>query len=30
VLEKTRQNPRETHCYLRIDETGIHDNPFPQ
>ena len=28
VLEETRQNPQETHCYLLIDETGIHDSPF--
>ena len=28
VLEKTRKNPQETPCYLRIDETGIHDFPF--
>jgi RecA/RadA recombinase len=28
VLEETRSNPRETSCYLRIDETGIHDSPF--
>jgi RecA/RadA recombinase len=28
VLEKTRENPQETQCYLRIDETGIHDDPF--
>ena len=25
VLEETRSNPRETRCYLRINETGIHD-----
>ena len=30
VLEKTRQNPRETNCQLLIDETGIHDSPFQQ
>ena len=30
VLEKTRQNPQEATCYLRIDETGIHDYPFHQ
>jgi DNA repair and recombination protein RadB len=28
VLEKTRANPREATCYLRIDETGIRDYPF--
>jgi hypothetical protein len=28
VLEETRNNPRETCCYLRIDETGIHDSTF--
>jgi RecA/RadA recombinase len=28
VLEKTRENPQEKHCYLLIDETGIHDSPF--
>lgn len=28
VLEKTRANPEETHCYLLIDETGIRDSPF--
>jgi len=30
VLEKTRENPQEVACYLRIDETGIHDYPFHQ
>jgi DNA repair protein RadB len=30
VLEKTRQNPQEATCYLRIDETGIHDYSFHQ
>jgi RecA/RadA recombinase len=30
VLEKTRQNPQEATCYLRIDETGIRDYPFHQ
>jgi RecA/RadA recombinase len=30
VFEKTRKNPQEAHCYLRIDETGIHDSPFHQ
>jgi RecA/RadA recombinase len=30
VLEETRSNPRETRCYLRIDETGIHDSPSHQ
>jgi hypothetical protein len=30
VLEKTRENPQEATCYLRIDETGIHDYPFHQ
>jgi RecA/RadA recombinase len=28
VLEEKRSNPRETRCYLRIDETGIHDSLF--
>jgi DNA repair protein RadB len=28
VLEKTRENPQEAACYLRIDETGIRDYPF--
>ena len=30
VLEKTRENPQEAECYLRIDETGIRDYPFHQ
>jgi RecA/RadA recombinase len=30
VLEETRQTPQEANCYLRIDETGIHDSPFHQ
>jgi DNA repair protein RadB len=30
VLEKTHENPQEAACYLRIDETGIHDSQFHQ
>ena len=30
VLEKTREKPQETACYLRIDKTGIRDYPFHQ
>ena len=30
VLEKKREMAQETSCYLRIDETGIHDSPFIQ
>jgi RecA/RadA recombinase len=28
VLEKTGERAQEVACYLRIDETGIHDYPF--
>ncbi len=30
VLEKTHEKAQEVACYLRIDETGIHDFPFHQ
>ena len=30
VLEKTGAKAQEATCYLRIDETGIHDYPFRQ
>jgi RecA/RadA recombinase len=30
VLEKTRKKPQEKHCYLLMDEAGIHDSPFLQ
>jgi RecA/RadA recombinase len=30
VLEKTRKITQEAACYLRIEETGIRDNPFYQ
>jgi len=30
VLEKTGETAQEATCYLRIDETGIHDYPFYQ
>ncbi len=30
VLEKTHEKTQEATCYLRIDETGIHDYPFHQ
>jgi DNA repair and recombination protein RadB len=30
VLEKTRENPEEATCYVRIDKTGIRDSPFLQ
>jgi DNA repair and recombination protein RadB len=30
VLEKTHEKAQEVACYLRIDETGIHDYPFHQ
>ena len=28
VLEKTDENTQEVVCYLRIDQTGIHDHPY--
>lgn len=28
VIEKTLKNPQVMNCYLRIDETGIHDSHF--
>ncbi len=30
VLEKKSEKTQEADCYLRIDETGIHDYPFHQ
>lgn len=30
LLEKTHEKTQEATCYLRIDETGIHDYPFHQ
>jgi RecA/RadA recombinase len=30
ALEKKGEKTQETDCYLRIDETGIHDYPFHQ
>ncbi len=30
VLEKTRENPHEATCYVRIDEIGIRDSSFLQ